>query len=81
MDENGTLFDSELTEKEEKAITKLRALAKVWPDTLWLFSGSGSLCVMKYLEDGERGVTATGGMDPDCMVAQVQGINNDGGDW
>ena len=36
----------ELTTKEEKAITKLKTAAKGWPQTISLFSFSGTLLVV-----------------------------------
>lgn len=65
---------------ERRAINSLKRLAKRWPDSLWLFSASGSLCVMKLDVDGERYRTPDGGMEPAACVATI-GIPNDGGDW
>jgi hypothetical protein len=69
---------------EAEAIKRLQALARVWPrKKLWLFSGGGTLWVMRYDADGERltvpdphGDT----MDPEAAIAQID-IPNDGGDW
>ena len=72
---------TEITEEERKAIASLKRLAKKWPDSLWLFSASGTLCVMKYDEDGRRAVTSVGGVDQNYCVDTVDGITNDGGDW
>ena len=68
-----------LTPSEEKAIKRLKALAKTWPKSLWLFSASGSLCVMKNDEDGNRCLRGDG-VDSDACVATID-IPNDGGDW
>ena len=54
-----------LTKDEKGAIKKLEKLAKEWPDSLMLFSWSGSLCVVAR-KDGE-------------VVATINGIPNDGG--
>ena len=70
----------ELSEDERKAVTSLKRLAKSWPDTLWLFSASGSLCVMKKDGDGEKVHTTDGGFDSTYLVDQID-IPNDGGDW
>lgn len=70
----------ELTEKEEKAIHKLKLAAKIWPDSLWLFSASGSLHVMRHGENGEQVHLSHGGIDPDYIVCGIN-ISNDGGDW
>jgi acyl-CoA synthetase (NDP forming) len=60
----------------------LKRLAKRWPPSLWLFSASGALTVMRYPE-GERNAahTNSGGVDPDFIVDTIHGIDNDGGDW
>jgi hypothetical protein len=73
---------TELTREERLAVAALRRLAKRWPQTLWLFSASGSLHVMRRGPDGhavhyERG----GGVDRDYIVETITGISNDGGDW
>lgn len=59
----------------------LRKLEKSWPDHLWLFAASGTLCLMENGDDGERMVLPGGGYDPDAMVARYPGVENDGGDW
>ena len=69
-----------LTEKEKAAIRALDSLAKKWPKTLWLFSASGSLKVMRCGPNGEQMVGEFGGMDDDYVVATIN-IPNDGGDW
>ena len=50
-----------------------------FPESLWLFSASGTLCVMKK-KDGDRVMLLDGGVDPDYIVATVD-VENDGGDW
>lgn len=67
------------TQKERSAIGQLEAIAKTWPDSLWLFSASGRLCVMQK-RDGERVMTSLDGADPDYCLATID-IENDGGDW
>lgn len=71
--------EMETTSEEEKAIRALRRLAKIWPNTLWLFSASGSLQVMKKNADGEKACVGVG-FDPDFSVETID-IENDGGDW
>jgi len=74
----------DLTADERKAINSLQRLADRWPDSLWLFSASGSLCVMRKGKDGEHVLTGDGpggGVDPDYLVDTIEGISNDGGDW
>lgn len=70
----------DLTPEERRAITTLKRLAKRWPRTLWLYSASGSLCVVRYAENGERAHKKGGGVDP-SYVADTIDIPNDGGDW
>ena len=69
-----------LTPEEQKAIAALDRLVKKWPETLWLFSGNGTLCVMRCDTDGSRAMTAEGNCDPDFVVAEID-IPNDGGGW
>lgn len=70
----------DLTKEEAKAINGLKRLAKKWPESLWLYSASGTLHVMKKGEDGHAAILPTGGVDPDYAVTSVR-IENDGGDW
>lgn len=68
------------TPEEKRAIAALKRLAKTWPKSLWLFSASGSLCVMQKGEDGDRVRLPCGGADPAANLATIN-IENDGGDW
>ena len=70
----------DVTEDERKAINALKRVAKTWPKSLWLFSASGTLCVMRCGRDGEQVKLNTQGVDPDYVLARVD-IPNDGGDW
>lgn len=72
--------DFDLSPEERKAIAALKRLAKMWPASLWLFSASGSLVVMRCNEQGEHAHRGEG-IDQDYIVATIQGIPNDGGDW
>lgn len=75
-----------LTAEEEKAIASLKALARKWPKSLWLFSASGTLSIMKCGPGGKRmycearGGATGGGVDPAYHVDSAD-IPNDGGDW
>lgn len=71
---------NDLTDEERRAVATLQRLAKRWPKSLWLFSGAGTLCVMKFDKDGNRVTLDHGGMDPESSVATIK-IPNDGGDW
>ncbi len=66
-------MSDELTDEERKAIASLERLAKRWPQSLKLFSWSGSLCVMRadvsLLDNPEAAV-----------ITYIEGIPNDGGD-
>lgn len=67
--------------KTEKAtVDALRKLADDWPQTLWLFSANGRLCVMKKNEHGVRAMLPSGGVDRGYEVARID-IENDGGGW
>lgn len=68
-----------LSEEEKKAIKKLKNVAKIWPKSLWLFSASGTLCVMKK-KDGETVMNSSGSVDDNFVVDYIN-IENDGGDW
>lgn len=67
----------DLTDEERKAVKSLERLAKKWPDTLMLFSWSGTLHVM-LAEDVERAYMADRGYD-DASITTID-IRNDGGD-
>ena len=69
-----------LTKKELSAVRTLERLAKRWPKTLWLFSASGSLCVMRAGPNGGAVETSSGGVDQEHCVTTID-IPNDGGDW
>jgi hypothetical protein len=75
--------DIELTKEEKNAITSLKRLAKKWPVSLWLFSASGTLSVMRTGENGEF-VLGTGWasetFDQEYYVDDID-IPNDGGDF
>ena len=74
----------DLTKEEKSAISRLESLSKVWPDSLWLFSASGTLCVMSKSENNNIVVMDEPGnrtgIDPDYVEATID-IENDGGDW
>ena len=74
------MTEIDLTKEEEAAVRSLKRLAKKWPKSLWLFSASGTLWVMKYKPDGERAMDGFG-VDQDYVLAKIDGIPNDGGDW
>lgn len=74
-------MDIEPTNEERRAIATLKRLAKRWPKSLWLFSASGSLMVMRARQDGRHALLSNGSVDQDYIVDQVNGISNDGGDW
>lgn len=75
------MSDHEPTPEEKRAIATLKRLAKRWPKSLWLFSASGTLCVMRALPDGDFAHTRDDGVDPNYVLETITGIPNDGGDW
>lgn len=75
-------MDHNLTEQETAAIRSMERLAKKWPKSLWIYSGNGTLFVMKNRPDGGCDTGLGGGVDPDCIVTDLgRQIPNDGGDW
>jgi hypothetical protein len=74
------VIDHDLSPEELAAIRALKRLAKKWPKSLWLFSASGSLCVMKVGPDGERMYKGEG-VDHDYIVDHIHNLPNDGGDF
>jgi hypothetical protein len=76
-------MDFELNKEEKRAIAALKRLEKIWPQSLWLFSGSGSLHVMKAGKQNEpvHSGGEAGGVDSDYVITTIYGIQNDGGDW
>lgn len=63
----------DLTAEEKQAITALQRLAKKWPQTLVLFSMSGSLVIMDRDDFCANSAYAE-------ELARIKGIPNDGGD-
>jgi len=70
----------ELTKKEELAIKKVQRAFKDFPKTLWLWSGSGTLHIMKMNKDGDVAMK-NGYVDPDYLTDDSIDVINDGGDW
>ena len=76
----------QLTDKEIKLVKSLDRLAKRWKkDTnrLWLWSASGTLCVMMKGDIKSNHISEKadfGGVNPDNTVTSID-IPNDGGDW
>jgi len=66
--------------EEHKTFNSVKRLAKTWPKSLWLFSGAGTLCVMRCGADGKSVFTDTGGIDQDFVLDYIK-IPNSGGDW
>jgi hypothetical protein len=79
------MAEFQLSQSERGAIQQLKALARTWPKSLWLYSASGSLCVMRKVNGNRVMNTKSGGVglgfDSDYIVEQINGIDNDGGDW
>jgi hypothetical protein len=73
------MSDIELSAKERNAIRKLKQVAANWPETLWLYSGNGTLNVIRVNEEGHR-ATDCGAVDHNYVVDCID-IPNEGGDW
>jgi hypothetical protein len=72
-------MSKELAKGERRAIKALEKIAESWPNTLWLYSASGTLYVMRK-RDGKKAFFLGGGVDPDYIVISIN-IESDGGDW
>jgi len=70
----------EPTKEEKSVIASLHRVAKKWPESLWLFSASGTLWVMRHDDEGNCAMLPCGGVDPDYTIDIIK-IENDGGDW
>jgi len=76
----------ELNEKEEELIKDLKKLAKKWQKNskdLWLFSASGTLCVMLRGDTQRNPIPEKvkgGASNTDNVICSIE-IPNDGGDW
>jgi hypothetical protein len=68
-----------LTKEEQKAIDALKEVAKIWPESLWIFV-DGSLHVMKKNNEGNAKYTKLEGVDQDYEVDDIN-IPCDGGAW
>jgi hypothetical protein len=79
-----TQMKLELTEEEKRAIKALERLEKIWPDSLWLYSASGTLWIMKKGHDKIGHFypiyNKNGSVDSDYLIKSIN-IDNDGGDW
>jgi hypothetical protein len=65
----------DLTGEEQRAVASLERLARRWPQSLMLFSWSGRLVVVCNNQP-----FAEAGDPDDQILAQIDGIPNDGGD-
>jgi hypothetical protein len=71
--------DLQPTAEEQRAIRALKTVARTWPRSIWLYSASGRLCVMRALPDGSPALKGES-VDPDYLLDTID-IPNDGGDW
>lgn len=67
-----------VTDEERAAIRSLQRLARRWPQSLMIASMGGALVVVPT-DDHER--ENGDGVDPDKVLADINGIPNTGGDW
>jgi hypothetical protein len=68
-----------LTDEERKAIASLQRLAKRWPQSLKLVSMGGGLHVIRVGDPRFDGQYP--GQRAEAVIASIDGIPNDGGDW
>lgn len=64
---------------EDAAVKALQRLARRWPETLGLFSASGTLLVVRLEEDGSFPSPGRWGATRDTTITEID-IPNDGGD-
>ena len=69
-----------LTAKERRAIADLEQLAKRWPQTLTLLSYDGGLSVI-HTADFDTVADGTASARQELILANIDGIPNDGGGW
>lgn len=65
---------------EQRMKTKLSELAAHWNNNYWLFVANGNVHLMRYSPEGDRELTADGGMSQTAIVHTVK-FPADGGDW
>ena len=71
----------DLTEKEKEAVKQIDRAMKILSKRHWFFAASSDLCVMRFDENGDRGLCDFGSMDQSMIAASITGYNIDGGDW
>jgi hypothetical protein len=74
---------TDLTSEERNAIAALERLAKRWPQTLKLISMDGNLHIVRAGDpraDLQFG-SAMGQERQEAIIADIEGIPNDGGSW
>lgn len=69
----------DLTDPELAAIASLQRLAKRWPQSLKLVSMDGNLSVIRA--DDPRMLADYGPERQEAVIADIDGIPNDGGGW
>ena len=78
------MASDDLTTEERAAIAALRRLAKRWPASLTLVSMDGGLQVVRtdaYHAINGREFLPGPERQEACVVADIDGILNDGGGW
>jgi hypothetical protein len=68
-----------ITPVEAAVIAALREVADVWPESLTLLSKDSGLCVV-HTADYQAG-RVEGAAGADFVIADIDGIPNDGGGW
>jgi hypothetical protein len=70
---------AELTKEEQNAINSLKRLAKRWPESLELFSQSGTLQVRRAGWNYVKSQWSEE-LEEEYIICSIYGITNDGGD-
>jgi hypothetical protein len=70
-----------LTDEERATIASLQRLAKRWPKSLTLISMEGSLGVIRTADPRWADETKPSFERQDAIIADIDGIPNDGGAW
>jgi hypothetical protein len=70
-----------LTDEERRAVASLQRLAKRWPQSLKLISMEGSLGVIRTADPRWVDDTKPSFERQAAIIADIDGIPNDGGAW
>lgn len=68
----------DLTDEERRVIASLQRLARHWPASLMLISMEGGLHVIRT---GDPQYSPDAGVEQEAIIADIDGIPDDGGAW